>query len=200
MVRAIIFDYYGVLLANTHDRHLVRLRAESPEKADDFSAINRAADMGILSQEESRRRMAELLGMTYEQLLTEYAQGEHPNEPLIEYIQGELKPHFKIGLLSNSTSRAQLDIRFAPGRLDTIFDEVVSSGTIGFVKPQPEAYEYIAMKLGVLPGECVMIDDIAEYCAGAEAAGMQAIQYASMEQAVGDLAAMLHLDLTPRTL
>lgn len=192
MIKAFIFDYYGVLLANTHSQRLSKLRTENPEAAEEFSAINRAADRGIVSHEESRRRMAELFGIPYEQLLAEYASGEQPNEALITFIQETLKPQYKIGLLSNSTSRAQLDARFEVGRLDTIFDEVISSGDIGFIKPQAEAYEFAAMKLGVMPEECVMIDDIEEFCEGAVQAGMQAVHYTTFEQARAQI-----LDLTP---
>lgn len=191
MTKAIIFDYYGVLLANTHDRRLSKLWEESPEKGEEFSAVNRAADKGIISQEESRRRMAELFGISYEALLLEYVEGEVPNEALISYILTSLKPHYKIGLLSNSTGRDQLEARFAPGRLDEIFDAIVSSGEIGFIKPQAEAYEYVSMKLGVLPEDCIMLDDIETFCDGARTAGMRAVHFLRTDQAVNDLSALL---------
>ncbi len=190
-VRAIIFDYYGVLLANTHNQRLLKLWSDDPDKAEEFSAVNRAADRGILTQEESRMRMAELMGISYERLLREYADGEVPNEPLIEFIEKNLKPRYKIGLLSNSTGREQLDVRFAPGRLDRIFDVVVSSGEIGWIKPQPEAYEYAAMKLGVLPEECVMVDDVELYCQGAEDVGMHSVHFTLYDKAVADLSRLL---------
>lgn len=191
MIKAIIFDYYGVLLANTHSQRLGRLRQTSPEKADEFSAVNRAADRGIISQQESRERMAELFGISYHELLAEYANGEQPNESLISYIENELKPNYKIGLLSNSTSREQLDVRFSEGRLDAIFDTVVSSGEIGYIKPQPEAYISTAAKLGVLPEECVMVDDVQEFCDGAAAVGMQAIHFTDTNQIANDLSYLI---------
>lgn len=189
-MKAIIFDYYGVLLANTHGVRLDALWRDAPDKAEEFSAVNRAADRGIITQEESRRKMAELFGITYEQLLHEYAAGEVPNEELITFIQ-TLRPQYKIGLLSNSTGRQQLDARFAPGRLDTLFDIIVSSGEIGFIKPQAEAYEYVAMKLGVLPSECIMVDDIEAYCEGARMVGMEAVQFVSTGQCQSDIRTLL---------
>lgn len=190
-IKAVIFDYYGVLLANTHEQRLSQLWADSPDRAAEFSAVNRAADRGILSYEESRRRMAELMAIPYEQLLQEYAQGEMPNEALITYIHQQLKGRYRVGLLSNSTSRAQLDVRFEPGRLDTIFDAIVSSGDIGYVKPQPEAYAHAAAALGVHASECIMVDDVEAYCLGAAAAGMQAIHFTSVEGAIASLEEVL---------
>lgn len=191
-IKAVIFDYYGVLLQNTHGVRLNKLRQDEPEKAEEFSAVNRAADRGVLSMEESRRRMAELFGISYEDLLAEYAAGETPNEPLITFIEQNLKSRYKLGLLSNSTSRSQLELRFAPGRLGSIFDEIVSSGEIGIIKPQPEIYHYIAAKLGVLPEECLMIDDTESFCVGAQDAGMEAVYFESTAQATADILKILN--------
>lgn len=191
MIKAVIFDFYGVLLADTHKERLVKLRQESPEKADEFASINSAADKGILSHEESRRRMAELMGISYEQLLYDYADGEVPNEELISFIENDLKPKYRVGILSNSTGRDQLDMRFDEGRLDAIFDEVVSSGELGFVKPQPEVYIHTATKLGFLPEECIMVDDIEAFCQGARDVGMKAVRLESTAQAIQDLKTIL---------
>lgn len=190
-IKAVIFDYYGVLLKNTHGVRLEKLRREAPERAEEFSAVNRAADKGILALEDARRRMAELFGISYEQLLHEYASGEVPNEMLITFIEQNLKPNYTIGLLSNSTGRAQLDAPFAPGRLDTIFDTVVSSGEIGVIKPQPEIYQYAAAKLGVHPEECIMVDDIEAFCIGAQDTGMRAVHFTDTEDAIRGIQACL---------
>ena len=201
----IIFDYYGVLVINKYDERLAELRNNSPENADEFSAVNRAGDMGIMSFERARGKMAELLGLTLEELLREYARTEIVNASLINYIETELKPHYKLGLLSNSTGREQLDALFPGGGLDRIFDEVVSSGDVGAVKPDPRIYEYAAAKLGVSPEDCIMVDDIDRFCEGARDVGMKAVQFGSTEQGIADLQKLLvqvasPLDATLETL
>ncbi|MES2631260.1 MAG: HAD family phosphatase [Patescibacteria group bacterium] len=186
MIKAIIFDCFGVILGNAYKTHLMQVQAEDPAKADHIRSINHASDKGILSREETAEAISALFGMTPEAFLQEQNQVEVPNSGLLEYIT-TLKQNYKIGMLSNINSRERLDIRFAPGQLDTIFDAVVASGDEGFVKPQPEIFEIAAERLGVAPEECVMIDDIIEFCDGARATGMQAIQFISNEQLITDL-------------
>lgn len=186
MIKAIIFDCFGVLLGNAYKMHLTEVEQVDPERAKEIRAINHASDMGILTREETASAISELFGMETEDFLEEQNQLEVPNEPLLEYI-ATLKTQYKIGLLSNISSRERLSIRFKPGQLDAHFDTIVASGDEGYVKPQPEVYEIAATRLGVLPSECVMIDDIAEFCEGARQTGMQAIQFLNTEQCITDL-------------
>ena len=118
--------------------------------------------------------------------MAEQDQVEVPNKELLAYI-AELKKTYKVGLLSNISSRDRLSIRFQDGELQSHFDTIVASGDEGYVKPQPEIYEIAATRLGVEPSECVMIDDIAEFCEGARAVGMQAIQFLNTQQCITDL-------------
>lgn len=190
MIKAIIFDCFGVLLGNAYKVHLSEVEQVDPARANEIRAINHASDMGILTREETAEHISALFGMEPEEFLEEQNQVEVPNAPLLEYI-ATLKPNFKIGLLSNISSRERLSIRFTEGQLDSHFDTIVASGDEGFVKPQPEVYEIAATRLGVLPSECVFIDDIIEFCDGARAVGMQAIQFQNTQQCITDLNALI---------
>ena len=190
MIKAIIFDCFGVLLGNAYKIHLTEVEKTDPDRAKEIRGINHASDMGILTREESAKYISELFGIDTEDFLAEQNEVEVPNVPLLEYI-ATLKSRFKVGMLSNISSRERLSIRFAPGQLDAAFDTIVASGDEGYVKPQPEIYRIAATRLGVEPHECVMIDDIAEFCEGAKAVGMQAIQFISNEQCITDLNALI---------
>ncbi len=190
MIKAIIFDCFGVLLGNAYKTHLMEVEQEDPEKAKEIRAINHASDMGILSRDETGRLISELFDMEPEEFRAEQDQVEVPNEGLLNYI-AELKRHYKVGMLSNISSRDRLSARFKPGQLDSHFDTIVASGDEGYVKPEPEIYEIAATRLGVSPNECVMIDDIAEFCEGARAVGMQAIQFQTNQQCITDLNALI---------
>lgn len=190
MIKAIIFDCFGVLLGNAYKVHLMEVEQKDPAKAEEIRAINHASDMGILSHQESAEAISALFDMDVEDFLEEQNQVEVPNEALLECI-ASLKDRFKVGLLSNISSRDRLSFRFAPGQLDAHFDTIVASGDEGFVKPQPEIYHIAAIRLGVQPSECIFIDDIAEFCDGARAVGMQAIQFISNEQVISDLNSLI---------
>lgn len=186
MIKAVIFDCFGVLLGNAYKMHLTEVEKEDPERAKEIRAINHASDMGILSREETAEYISSLFGMEAEDFMAEQDQVEVPNKELLTYI-AELKKTYKVGLLSNISSRDRLSIRFQDGELQSHFDTIVASGDEGYVKPQPEIYEIAATRLGVEPSECVMIDDIAEFCEGARAVGMQAIQFLNTQQCITDL-------------
>lgn len=190
MIKAIIFDCFGVLLGNAYKIHLMEVEKEDPARANEIRAINHASDMGILTREETAEAIAAHFGMDADEFLQEQNQLEVPNKELLAYI-AELKGKYKTAMLSNISSRERLSIRFVNGELESHFDTVVASGDEGYVKPQPEVYEIAAIRLGVLPTECVFIDDIAEFCEGARNVGMQAIQYQNNQQIITDLNALI---------
>ncbi len=163
---------------------------ESPEKAQAVRDINRASDRGFLTREETAEAMAEILGIEASVIIAEQNEREVRNEALVELAQS-LRPQYKVAMLSNVSGRDRLEIRFNKGQLDQLFDTVVASGDEGSIKPEPEIYEIVAERLGVLPSECVMIDDIREFCEGAERVGMTAIQFISTEQCITDLKALI---------
>jgi len=132
MVKAIIFDCFGVLISEGG-----------------FSLLN-----GTISNEKK-------------------------NIELLSYI-ADLKKDYKIAMLSNVNNAQSLFKRFETNEIK-LFDEVIASGDIGFAKPQAQAFEIVADKLGFRCDECVMIDDREDYCMGARSAGMQAILYESLD-------------------
>jgi len=190
VIKAVVFDCFGVVIAD-----VLRARRESISKVDPaagqaMSDIVKASNRGMTTREEAAKQMAEILGVDYKQILTDVDNGEVKNDELITFIK-TLRPTYKLAMLSNVRSRERLDQLFDPGELDQLFDTVVASGDVGFIKPEREIYEMAAEQLGVLPQECVMIDDIREYCDGAEDAGMRSIQFTSTEQAIADFAALI---------
>lgn len=190
MIKAIIFDCFGVLLADVLRAKIASVRQVDPVAAQQLTDIVKSSNRGILTREESAKQMAEIFGMDYRDLITAGDEGEVKNEELIEYIK-TLRPRYKVAMLSNIRSRERLDVRFDPGELDSLFDVVVASGDVGLIKPERQIYEMVADKLGVSPDECVMIDDVEEFCRGAEAVGMQSIHFESTEQGVRELEALL---------
>jgi epoxide hydrolase-like predicted phosphatase len=190
MIKAIIFDCFGVFIGNPYKLRAQELDRTDPEKGKLLHDINRASDRGFLSRQETADQMAELIGISTEQFLAEQDKGEIRNEELVEYVK-TLRPNYKLAMLSNISSRERLDLRFEPGQLDELFDVIVASGDEGYIKPEPEIYEIALERLGVLPQECVMIDDIIEYCQGAEAVGIHTVQYLNFQQAITDLNSLI---------
>lgn len=190
MIKAVIFDCFGVVLGNPYKIVLQDIMGKDPALGEEIRGVQHAADMGVLSRDEAAQYMAEKMGISKEEFLTIQSNGEVQNQQVIAQIRA-LRGNYKLAMVSNISGRDRLDIRFEPGKLDELFDIVIASGDVGYTKPEPEIYQLVAEKLGVQPHECIMIDDIAEFCDGARAVGMQAIQFQTTEQALSELAASI---------
>jgi putative hydrolase of the HAD superfamily len=101
-------------------------------------------------------------------------------------IVGALRPMYRVGLLTNGTTRLDRDLEMLGirGR----FDEVINSAATGVEKPTREAYLNAAKKMGFDVGECLLIDDTEKHVTGAIEAGMRAIRFVDP----GQLRAELH--------
>ncbi len=186
MIKAIIFDCFNVLVADATKQALANMNVLDPQKRAEFSAVTHAVDKGIISDVEAIGTQSALLGMSDDEFITVRNLGEVRNEELISFIE-TLKGIYKLAMVSNINSRERLDSRFLPGQLDQLFDAVIPSGEVGYIKPQPEIYMVAADSLGVQPEECIFIDDIDAFCEGARAVGMQAIHFTSNKQALSEL-------------
>lgn len=180
MIKAIIFDCFGVILTDALQVLRSDVAQRRPEVAQRIDDIVRANNRGMLEPSESNQMIAELLDMSVEELRGKVDAREVRDEKLLAYIQ-TLRAEYKIGLLSN-IGVSSLEKRFSQTELDQYFDAVIVSGEVGYAKPEPEIYEIAADRLGVRLDECLFTDDRPEYCEAARAIGMRAIPYESFVQ------------------
>ncbi len=185
MIKAIIFDCFGVLYGGS----LEKLTSMAPsEKRQEVHDANIAKDYGYIDYNEYLQQISELTGVTPQEVDSIIAQHHIPNEELIEYA-GKLKHRYQTALLSNIGDTV-MD-RLFDGSVEEKFTHVFLSYKIGLAKPNPEIFSYTAQQLGVTPEECVMIDDLANNCEGAQVAGMHTIQHISNQTTIERLQALL---------
>jgi len=189
MVRAIIFDCFGVLIRDAQNTLIEELRLSNESGANEVADLVVQSNRGIIGVDESHKQIAAVLGITYDEYREKVADGEIKNEMLMDYIL-KLRPKYKVGMLSNVSSGG-ITRRFTSQELTDHFDVVVASSDIGYAKPEPEAYEITADKLGVRFDECVFVDDREDYCEAAQSVGMRAIQYKDFAQMRAELEALL---------
>ncbi len=186
MIKAIIFDCFGVLVADALRPKADELAKTNPRIGETMYGIMRELDLGLISPDRGFTEIATVLNMTPQDVKALSQKGEVRNAPLVEQIP-PLRHRYKIGLLSNVQSKHWLEDRFLPGELNELFDVVIASGDVGMVKPDPGIYQLMASRLGVEASECVMIDDRPSGVDGAIAAGMQAIHFLNNNQAMHEL-------------
>lgn len=182
MIKAIIFDCFGVFYVDSHQS----LTQQFPKLENKLVDINAAANYGMLSRDEYVAQIADVTALSQQEVL-QFVSTEHTlNAALVSYIRTELKAHYKLGFLSNVGS-GWMQSFLTKHELRDLFDEVEFSFAEGITKPHPSIYETMARRLGVAPGECIMVDDRAENIAGADGAGMAGVQYDTLVKLKRDL-------------
>lgn len=176
MIKGIIFDCFGVLHLDSNSAYFKQF----PQFEVELHDLNVRADHGFVDKTSYLQEAASIIGVKEEEILAGIARENTLNIPLVDYLATTLKPHYKIGLLSN-IGRGWIEDFFNKHQLHDLFDAVVLSNEEGVTKPNPLAFQHAAERLGVEPSECIMIDDRPENCQGAEAAGMKNIRYTTNE-------------------
>jgi HAD superfamily hydrolase (TIGR01509 family) len=179
VIKAIIFDCFGVLAGSAY-KEIYRQAGGDIAKDNGFlSDLLNLANTGQINTTELRDRTADRLGISVEQWSEVVNKSEQPNIELLEYAKS-LKPNYKLAILSNA-GVGTLQRKFTPEQLE-IFDELIVSAEVGYIKPQPEIFRLAAERLGVDITECVFIDDLIPYVEAAASLGMRAIQFQNLDQ------------------
>ena len=182
MIKALIFDNFGVLMDCTHSK----LSAMFPKFADKIDAINIQADLGEISDETRDDEIAKLIGSR--EPVDRVVNAAKVNRELLDYIL-ELHKHYKTGILS--ATGANFWRYFDAADLRARFNDVLLSYQVHLTKPNPAIFRLAAQRLGVKTDECVFVDDIPANIAAAENVGMRGILYKNFVQFRQELNAIL---------
>ncbi|MGQ0616904.1 MAG: HAD-IA family hydrolase [Acidimicrobiia bacterium] len=171
--------------------------AEFGLEADDLAAIAfaerliDAAMVGRLSVEawatEIGRAAAEAHGADADAVAARFLSlpWSIDDEAVAVVRQARAGKRVQVALFSNATTA--LEEHLGQCGLDQDFDVVFNSARLGMAKPDPAAFTHVAGLLGTSPVRCLFVDDRADNVAGARAAGMRAVRYAS----AGELRSLL---------
>jgi putative hydrolase of the HAD superfamily len=131
---------------------------------------------------------------------------EVPGRDVLPLLAGHPRPRMVLALdtikaagyaqacLTNNVA----DAAIGPGAIPDVmarFDIVVESAKVGVRKPERRFYEVACELLGVLPAECVYLDDLGVNLKPARAMGMATIKVTDADAALRELGALLDVDL-----
>lgn len=185
VITTLIFDCFGVLYSGTR----TYLADQAPaHRRQELEELFDQADYGYITGAEFSDQAAALLDMTPDTLEEHTKHLYVRNDALINDVR-KYRGQYKVGLLSNVSDSVIAQL-FAEHELAELFDEVVLSSSVGMIKPSVAIFELTATRLGSLPEECVMIDDLERNIAGARDAGMHGIVYRSAETFARDTKAL----------
>lgn len=179
MIRAIIYDCFGVLTA---DRWLEFTATLPADVSRAVREIHRAYDKGHVLYQDFRDQTAQLASVEPSQVddIFQKHTGHTKNQELLRHI-AQLKASYKIGVISN-IGTAWIREQFLTTDEQALFDDMVLSFEVGLSKPDPLIYELACQRLDVLPQEVVFIDDLHSYCRAAQSIGMKTVQYQGFNQ------------------
>lgn len=186
MIKAIIFDCFGVLTADLWKEFCSTLDPEVRVQASD---LNHAFDRGMLTHDEFFKQVRELTGRPPELLEQARNGGSSKNGALLQYI-AELKQTYKIGLLSNVATSWITDTLLSVEE-HALFDSMTFSYQVGVTKPDPRIFGIACERLDVDFKETIFIDDIEAYVSAAKELGMQGVVYEDFAQTKQGIEAIL---------
>lgn len=193
-IRAVVFDFGGVISTFDVGLFLRRIAARTEKSAADIGALIFGSKLPVLyesgriSSAEFFARLVALCGlrMSEEEFVRAFTEIFTPVETTHDLIR-RLKGRYRLGLLSNTN-----EWHFR-GHIETVpvfplFDAVTLSYEVREMKPGERIYRDALAKLGLPPEECVFIDDIEENVAAARRLSMRAIRYEGHERLLTALA------------
>ena len=140
-------------------------------------------------------------------VLTDPGDSDGDERPLLTAVVRARAHGLRTGLLSNADGLATnglagnglgphglATIGLAANGLGSVFDAVVLSGEVGFGKPDLRIYLLAADRLGLVPEQCVFVDDLASNVRAAVRAGMVGVHHTGVDSTLTELNALFGLD------
>jgi beta-phosphoglucomutase family hydrolase len=195
-MKAVLFDWDGVVIDSSpqHERSWELLAAAESLPLPEghfkrgFGKKNETIIPDILGWTRDSaeiQRLARLKEKTYRRLVAESGVNILPGaRELLVALRAEKIPC----AVASSTPRENLDAIFAATGLDACFDAVVCGDDVENGKPAPDIFLLASKKLGVAPGDCVVIEDAHAGIEAALRAGMPVLAVATTHP-VADLGA-----------
>lgn len=183
-IKAIIFDCFGVLVEDSLQTFYKTYLSDKPETIAQIQALDHQSTEGKITYEQLLDEITALTSIDHTEV-KHFLEQNPTNLPLFDYIAKELKPHYKLGFLSNAADDWLSEL-FTPDQL-ALFDDFVLSYQHNMRKPDTAMFELAVNRLGVLPSESVLVDDVEVYCQGAREVGMSVVQYISFDQTKAEL-------------
>ena len=197
-LRAVVFDY-GMVLTGTPDlaahEAMVRITGLSPEQFEKYYWADRHAyDEGKLTGSEFFQKLAHDSGLSLSasdlaELNRQDAVMWTTQNPAMLAWQRKLKSHgVRTAILSNMGDSVLENIKREFRWIDD-FDVLVWSFQLHMAKPDPAIYRHVLKELATLPEETLFIDDKRINVEAAQALGMKALEFTTVDRLRDDLVA-----------
>ncbi|WP_075279454.1 HAD family hydrolase [Thermophilibacter provencensis] len=183
-IRNIIFDMGNVLMTFDGPR-FAGLFTDTPEDAELLdgalfgTTMWSLLDSGTISHETMRRyalaHLPERLHPNLNECFDHWPEHSEPIAATNELGIRLKREGYGIYVLSNANTRIMDQLGHAP--VTPYLDGCVVSAKERIMKPDPAIFRLLCLRYRLDPAECLFVDDNADNCEGARAAGMHAFHY-----------------------
>lgn len=185
MIKAIIFDFAGVIGTNGFWTWLEKNVQNIESQKEYFLAISNDVDKGIIEEKAFVSFVSEKTGRIKEEIWPEVYEKIKINDELLVFTQ-LLRKKYKIGLLSNFVYEWLHEL-LTKHDLHPYFDEVIISAKEKLIKPEPEIFLKILSLLKIQPDEAIFVDDKKINVDAANRIGLKGILYTDIKKFKKDL-------------
>ena len=185
MNKTVIFDFFGVFC---HDMTLEWLKKNVNDWESllpRFLALCSKSDYGTISRTGFNFEIARLTGIPVEQVAQGIKNEAVINNPLVEYTRKLKKNGYKTACLSNGTHEWTTQV-ITDYHLHDLFDEIILSGDLGIVKPDPRIYAKTLKILGIDTTKAIFVDDRKVNINAAESCGIQSLLFTDTQKIIKD--------------
>ena len=191
-IKAVVFDMDGVVIDSepNHYRAICEAIGEKMTLSyDDFLSRfagrderyamgEMAKELGIPYDEELFREWSRRKALAYAQFVSEHAE---PMPGALDFVVLARRA-FPLGLATGSRrSDVESALRvLGGGRLEGVFQTIVTSDDVAEPKPHPATYARAVENLGLSPGQCLAFEDSPNGILSAKGAGLRVVGVSAM--------------------
>lgn len=196
MLEAIIFDMDGVLVDSeyTYFQSKSQILSEAGHEVEDSYHFQFMGTTSDYMWEKMKQKFSLPLSVAeYIQQMTALRQAMIKRDGIrvIPHVQEFVKGLSQAGLklaVASSSSLAEIKVNLAEIGLSEYFSEVVSTEEVEHSKPAPDVYLAAAERIGIMPENCLGIEDTKNGTGAVRNAGMVCVGFANPAFPKQDLA------------
>ncbi|HTU65000.1 MAG TPA: HAD family phosphatase [Steroidobacteraceae bacterium] len=197
-IRNVVFDVGGVLLRWDPPAFIATVVPDPAQQALVLREIFQHPewhefDRGSIDVDRAVTQFGQRAGLSPEQMrrLLQTANASlHPVPGSIELVEDLAAAGVHLYVLSNMPVSTYEYLVKAHGFF-AHFKQLVISGAILLIKPEPAIYKHLVERTGIVPAESVFIDDLLKNVVAARESGLHAIQFESADTTRAALRAYL---------
>jgi putative hydrolase of the HAD superfamily len=199
-IRAVIFDWGGVLEALPDDAHIIEWERRLALEPGALMRVLwgkawRQLSVGTITEDDYVACIADQLGFPDAEAGRHFMQGFYAGDrfyPQVAAAVHALQSRYKVALLTNASLGQADRVREQFGfDVHAEFDVYVNSALVGLRKPDPAIFRLTLEQLDVAPQQAIFLDDMVYNVDSAQEVGIHTVQFVDPATSLAELEALL---------